>query len=382
LLNRGAGLGLEFICAVDDSLHDAAAVAQRPNLVRAIVGKEVFPDELGDFLATIDVAAGHAPAAIGRPLVPVGVDWRHRIRGSRIIDAGRGLVSLDGAPSIVASAGRAGPLEVDFLDLVLADVADPKAAGETVKTASPRVAQSEGPDLGRSAAAGKRVVAGNPVGFSAGRVVDVDAQEFAQQRIEILAIAVRVVACAAIAHRDVEVFVRSEGDPPAVVIGVGLVDFQEHELAGFVGALDAGTFLVAANLGVAIFIREIDVEVSVARVVGMERQAEEPLLASGLEVADHEKGLGRHLPGRGVQNLDRPAPLRDKEPRVARRHDRGNRSIEALGHQLGARSLRTGHRQDQHHCESCEAGHFHPGTLHDSGKSATATRGIFREAKE
>ena len=104
-------------------------------------------------------------------------------------------------PAVVAALGD----QVDLLVQVLADVGGPELAGLAVERHAPDVAQAIGPDLGTGVRpADERIVLRNGVVLAAFAVVDVDAENLAEQRPEILAVVVRVVAGAAVAVRDVE----------------------------------------------------------------------------------------------------------------------------------------------------------------------------------
>jgi hypothetical protein len=62
-------------------------------------------------------------------------------------------------------------------------------------------------------------------------VIDVDAQDLAQQRRLVLRARLRIVARSSVAHADVEVAVRTELERAAVVIRIGLRD-DEEDLRG------------------------------------------------------------------------------------------------------------------------------------------------------
>ncbi len=106
-----------------------------------------------------------------------------------------------------------------------------------------------------------------------------------------------VAAAAAVSAGDVEVSVhRTEGDPAAVVVRLGLADRQQHQLAGLVGVigrrrrnLEARSPKLIAGSGVA------DVEEAVALEVGVEGQAQQTLLVVGIVDArlDVEEGAAQ-----------------------------------------------------------------------------------------
>lgn len=65
--------------------------------------------------------------------------------------------------------------------------------------------------------------------------VDVDAQDFAQERVEVLSVAdlgplAIIVAISSVAHTDIEKTLGSKGHPTPVVIAVRLVDLQAKDL--------------------------------------------------------------------------------------------------------------------------------------------------------
>src|SRR5882757_8667659 len=127
---------------------------------------------------------------------------------------------------------------VDFLEIVLANVADPKIAGHGIKRKAEWIAQTEQPDF-RAAAAGCERVAGRnrvvqPRSMSR---VDVDAQHFAKERIRILPVAKRVAATAAIAEADIQETILAERESSAVVIGKRLIDGKKNVLSGWVGKI-------------------------------------------------------------------------------------------------------------------------------------------------
>jgi hypothetical protein len=63
-------------------------------------------------------------------------------------------------------------------------------------------------------------------------VVDVDPEHLARARWRALAVVVRVAAAAAVAGADVQVAVRPELDPAAVVVGVARVGDRQQDLLG------------------------------------------------------------------------------------------------------------------------------------------------------
>ena len=112
-------------------------------------------------------------------------------------------------------------------------------------------------------------------------VVDVDPQDLAEQRMQVLAVPVRVVAEPAVADADVQVAVGAEHDRAAVVVPVGLVDLEQDFLARGVGFV--GVVLAHAEPGDRVEVRllgrgldgVVDEELAVLFELRMERQAEE-----------------------------------------------------------------------------------------------------------
>ena len=98
----------------------------------------------------------------------------------------------------------------------------------------------------------------------------------------------RVVARAAIAEPDVEIAVRSEREVSAVVIGERLRDDAlrpvelQIESRGRIGDERIGRAREARDDGVAVWVREVDVEAAARRVIGREREAEQALLAAAI----------------------------------------------------------------------------------------------------
>jgi hypothetical protein len=83
----------------------------------------------------------------------------------------------------------------------------------------------------------ERICRGDGVGLSA----YVDAQEFSQQDLLILAVPIPVTRAAAVPHAEVEVSVRSEDQVPAVMVGIPRVgDPQDQGTAGRIGQIRIG----------------------------------------------------------------------------------------------------------------------------------------------
>jgi hypothetical protein len=119
--------------------------------------------------------------------------------------------------------------EIDLLDAVLADVADPHVAVGAVEGEPPRVAQAVVPDLVAAGAADEWVRPRHRVASPRGRAAWIDAQDLSEQAVEVLP-AAQGIAAAAVAGRHVE----APGavlELTAVVIAVGRVLDLEHSAA-------------------------------------------------------------------------------------------------------------------------------------------------------
>jgi hypothetical protein len=202
------------------------------------------------------------------------------------------MQALAAVPAIVPAAGGPGRLEVDLLVEILPDVPDVEIAGLPVEAEAPGVAQTVGPDLVRAGARGGRgegVGGGDAVG---GAAVDVDAQELAEQGVDVLPVLEGIAAAAAV-------------EVAAVVIGLaGVGNRQQDETAGAVRDVGVGGDVVPRDLDGAVALpRVVDEEEAVGRVVRMEGEPQEPALAAapGAGRADGggvEEGGGQDLAGR------------------------------------------------------------------------------------
>ena len=201
---------------------------------------------------------------------------------------------LHRVPAEVRPGGRACRPPVDLLPRALAHVGDPQVVGRPVEREAPRVAQSEGPDLGpRARPADERVVGGYPVRGPARRA-RVDPEQLAEEGVEPLAVPLRVAAGPAVARGDPEEPVRADGKGAAVVIAVGLVDPQEDALArrvGRVGSRVGRGQLAHDRVAVAVGVVHVQEAVDLER--GREGKAEEPALAARVDpIREVEVRLG------------------------------------------------------------------------------------------
>src|SRR5690606_18215377 len=116
-------------------------------------------------------------------------------------------------PAVVLAAAAGGGLIVDLLARVLADIADEQAAGQAVEREAPRVAQPARPHLVRRVArAGERVRRRDAVVWRRSDVlVDIEAQQLAEQCVAALRVAaVPIARAAAVADADIQIAVGPE----------------------------------------------------------------------------------------------------------------------------------------------------------------------------
>src|SRR5207244_10696413 len=106
-----------------------------------------------------------------------------------------------------------------------ADVGGPEPAGRSIKGQPPDVTQAIGEDLRPCSGATREwIVRRDGVRLAVLFAIDVDAQDFAEDSSEILAVVVRIVGRTAVAHSDVQKPVRAEADRPAVVVPKAMFD--------------------------------------------------------------------------------------------------------------------------------------------------------------
>ena len=127
--------------------------------------------------------------------------------------------------------------DIDFLHAILADIGEPEVAGLCVETETPWIAQAGGPDFGPYiGAADEWVVSGNGIRLAVVVMIDIDANHFAEEQLHVLSVAVRVTVRAGIAHREIKVAVRTEGDAAATVIA-GEAGNLDEAAGGFAGIM-------------------------------------------------------------------------------------------------------------------------------------------------
>src|SRR5580765_6411859 len=101
----------------------------------------------------------------------------------------------------------------DFLEAILPYVADPQSAGRRIKAESPRLPQPVGPNLPPNCQVGmidERVVRRDGVGDLWAGMVHIDPQQFAPERVQVLAVAERISLRAHVTHSDVQITVGSK----------------------------------------------------------------------------------------------------------------------------------------------------------------------------
>ena len=153
----------------------------------------------------------------------------------------------------------------------------------------------------------------------------VDAQDFAEQAVDVLC---GVRRAAAVAVRVVEIAVGTEAEPAGLVVGgSGLIDGEDRRDARGVGDVRICRDVIAADLRIARRVDQIDIEKAVAGVVGIEREAEQAALAVDRDLAGHiEEGRCGHLSGGEIEDFDLPGLLdQEQAAGVAGRRGREQR---------------------------------------------------------
>src|SRR3954451_24266155 len=176
-----------------------------PDRAGAVVAVEIRALERRDLRAAVAIAAGDGAGAAG-----VGV--LEQREGDAGIDAVGGRVvavhPFHLSPAVVFAADARRRLEIDFLERVLADVSDPEVAGGAIETETPRIAQAVRPDFAAPAGTQiERIRGRNGVRRA---VIDIDAQDLAEELIDVLGVVVRIAAGAAVSGADVQKTVRAE----------------------------------------------------------------------------------------------------------------------------------------------------------------------------
>jgi hypothetical protein len=125
-----------------------------------------------------------------------------------------------------------------------------------------------------------------------------------------------VSAAAAVAESGVEITVGSETEPARlVVVRARLRDGDDRRGARRVRDVRIRGYVITADLGVAAGIDQIDVELSVAGVVRIECEAEQPALPVRQDLAGYVEERGcQNLSTIEVENLDQSGLLDDEKP--------------------------------------------------------------------
>ncbi len=245
-------------------------------------------------------------------------------------------------PAVIAARDH----DIDLLPRRVADVACPERAGLRIEAKAPRIAEAVGEDLRPLGShAHERVVLRD-------RAVQVEAQELAIERLQILRIRVHrragtalVITHRRVAHAHVELAVRADPQAPAVVLTVALrvrrdaVEQHRGRAEGSVSLQHRLRYLVhaRARLGHS----AVDIEISILLERGIDCEAEEPLFARRAHREGRER---RHAP---VEHLERTGLLGDHQPAVGEKRDGGGLS------------------EAGHVCRVRPAGHRRPGTRRD-----------------
>ena len=170
-------------------------------------------------------------------------------------------------------------------------------------------------DFGAHAGNAKqRIVGRDAVGVLRRRATHVDADNRAQQRLRVLTVAARIVGRAAVADAEVEHAVGPEAHRAAVVVGEGLLDLEDDQLAVWIclGAFD-GEAREAGEVGSARGVP--DVEVGVVGEFGIERDAEQPLFTAEYDLFAEVE----HAAHGAVGSVERDAAALFGDEQAARR---------------------------------------------------------------
>ena len=244
----------------------------------------------------------------------IGVDWRNSRCAGEGPPSRKGGRTLESIPAVVCTDLT----NVDLFPLALADIGDVEVAKSPVEARSPRVAHAKGKDFVQSGRPYKGIVGRHRIvsGGIAGKVVTmhVDAQDFAEQAVDVLPAAQRVASAAAVAQRGIEITVGSEAEPSALVIAeVRLVDGQDGRSACSVGDVWIRRHVVAADLGVPAHIDQVDVEETVAGEGWIEGETEQAALPVRQDLARYiEERRCKNLSRGKIQNFDQPGFFDDE----------------------------------------------------------------------
>src|SRR5262249_11493845 len=147
------------------------------------------------------------------------------------VTAARGIKAVRAfhdAPAEIAAACD----DVDFLEIILANVSGKQPPAVAIEREAPRVAQTERPDLRQPVRArGEGIVAGNAaLSIETVIAVHIDAQDFPQQSLRALAVVERIAGRAAVAKGDVEKTIRAKSKLAAIVVIERLVHGEQNPL--------------------------------------------------------------------------------------------------------------------------------------------------------
>src|SRR5262249_27931712 len=236
LAERGQLRDAHRLAAGGDDL--AVLLAETPHEARAPIAVDIAPAQRRHVPAAVDEAADDRAIAVRMAV--------HGDRHDELAGAVGLLVLEDGAPfvdvpAVVLETGAHLRRVVDLLPAASTHVADPQVTGRAVEREAPGVPQPVADDLGLRM-----------------RRVDVDPEQLAEQRVEVLRSVLRVSLGAAVAHADVESAVRAEGQLAAVVVRVRLGD--EEELPGRARNCTPAVRAVSDDAGVPAAVGVVDVE--------------------------------------------------------------------------------------------------------------------------
>jgi len=176
------------------------------------------------------------------------------------------------------------------------------------------IAQPVRIDLVASGRIDKRIVGRRRVCGARGGMIDVDAQDLAEQHVEVLRVVRRIVARSAVADANVKVVVGAEREHAAVVILVGWMRDCQQDCLGGRGDVGIARDLVFGDDERAVGgSRVVDEEAAVRRVLRMEREAQQAALAAGDDVrADVQENARRG--STRLQNTHDATLLDDEQP--------------------------------------------------------------------
>src|SRR5262249_35445959 len=157
----------------------------------------------------------------------------------------------------------------------------PQHVGFAIKRHPPDVAKAVGVDFRLSVLlTDKWIVLRDCIVVAFGFVVHIDAEYFAQVRVQLLTVAIGIVGSAAVAMRDVEIAVGPENERAAVVVPEWLLNRQQHFLGVRIGLIGIilGHAKARNDVGGLRFLGRVeDEELAVLFVIGMKCQPQKAL---------------------------------------------------------------------------------------------------------